>query len=272
MMESTPLKRWEELLSDRTGGCLPHAERRELEALLAEHPDVDPYEYEEAAGVLLLSMTRPAAEPMPASLRMRLQASADAWFAGRPATAPPAVAVDTRPAPRGRLLSSPWSGWTAAAAAGLIAVGVWVARPSADPTADVASARLALLKQDAIGYWEFAATEDPWASGAGGDVVWDNDAQVGYMRFAGLQVNDPTEEQYQLWIFDGSRTSSDPDEVIPPIDGGVFDVGPGGEVIVPIDPKLVVGSPTLFAITLEEPGGVVVSKQEHVLLVASTQS
>jgi hypothetical protein len=37
---------------------------------------------------------------------------------------------------------------------------------------------------------------------------------------------------------------------------------------VPIDPRLPIGKPTLFAITVEKPGGVVVSKRERLPLLA----
>ena len=47
-----------------------------------------------------------------------------------------------------------------------------------------------------------------------------------------------------------------------------FDVGPGGEVVIPIDAKLRVGRPTAFAITLEKAGGVVVSDGPLLLVAA----
>jgi anti-sigma-K factor RskA len=94
-------------------------------------------------------------------------------------------------------------------------------------------------------------------------VVWNNEQQQGFMRFkAGMPANDPRRDQYQLWIFDAQR-----DERYP-IDGGVFDVTPGQEVIVPIRAALRVKQPTLFAVTLEPPGGVVVSDRKHILVVA----
>ena len=85
------------------------------------------------------------------------------------------------------------------------------------------------------------------------------------MRFRGLAPNDPTERQYQLWIFDPSRSDWEAE----PVDGGVFDVGAGGEVVVPIDAKLAVAETALFAVTLEVPGGVVVSDRERLVLTAS---
>ena len=83
------------------------------------------------------------------------------------------------------------------------------------------------------------------------------------MRLAGLAVNSPDEFQYQLWIFDEER-----DERYP-VDGGVFDMPAGGgaaEVVVRA--TLDVAEPTLFAVTVEEPGGVVVSSRDRIATIA----
>lgn len=103
------------------------------------------------------------------------------------------------------------------------------------------------------------------AGASRGDVVWSQRLQRGCMRFRGLAANDPAVEQYQLWIFDADRDPAHP------VDGGVFDVAMAdadGEVCVPIDARLPIGKPTLFAITVERPGGVVVSKRERLPLLA----
>jgi anti-sigma-K factor RskA len=108
----------------------------------------------------------------------------------------------------------------------------------------------------------WTATADAAAHGASGDVVWSNAQQRGYMRFVGLQANDPKAWQYQLWIFDRTR-----DEAFP-VDGGVFDVSASGEVVVAISAKLRVDDASLFAVTVERPGGVVVSKRERIVVTA----
>jgi anti-sigma-K factor RskA len=72
------------------------------------------------------------------------------------------------------------------------------------------------------------------------------------------------EAQYQLWIFDRQRDQAYP------VDGGVFDVTSTGEVIVPIAAKLRVGDAALFAVTVERPGGVVVSRREHIVVTAGS--
>ena len=95
-----------------------------------------------------------------------------------------------------------------------------------------------------------------------GDVVWSLESQEGYLSFQGLPVNDPNVEQYQLWIIDPSRDKH-------PIDGGVFDIVSNGTSIIPIDAKLAVVNPQAFAITVEKPGGVVVSEQKRLPLIAA---
>jgi hypothetical protein len=78
-----------------------------------------------------------------------------------------------------------------------------------------------------------------------------------------LAANDPRQSQYQLWIFDAKR-----DERYP-IDGGVFDIPAGAtEVVIPIKARLAVNDPAAFAVTIEQPGGVVVSAREHVVALA----
>jgi hypothetical protein len=68
-----------------------------------------------------------------------------------------------------------------------------------------------------------------------------------------------------LWIFDADRDPAHP------VDGGVFDVpaGADGDVVVRIDPRLPIGRATAFAITVERPGGVVVSSRKRLPLLAA---
>jgi anti-sigma-K factor RskA len=94
--------------------------------------------------------------------------------------------------------------------------------------------------------------EVPGADKVTGRVVWNNERQEGYLEFTGLPLNDAKQAQYQLWIIDPRFEE--------PIDGGVFD-SQAGEFIVPITPKIRVHAANLFAVTVEEPGGVVKSKQ-----------
>jgi hypothetical protein len=97
-----------------------------------------------------------------------------------------------------------------------------------------------------------------------GDIVWSDTLQSGFMRFVGMPVNEPSISQYQLWIYDPSRDSE-------PIDGGVFDITSTKETIVAIQAKLRVSQPVAFAVTIEKPGGVVVSDQKRLSLLAFVQ-
>lgn len=156
----------------------------------------------------------------------------------------------------------PWSGWLAAAAlAGwlLLGRGDTVVEPVGPTTAEL---RESLITAQAT-QLAWTATEDPAAAGATGDVVWSGSSQSGVMRFAGLEANDPSEFQYQLWIFDATRDDRFP------VDGGVFNVPAGAEdVLVEIRAKIDVREAALFAVTVEQPGGVVVSDRERIVLLA----
>eukprot|EP00913_Durusdinium_trenchii_P006221 g5833.t1 len=81
-----------------------------------------------------------------------------------------------------------------------------------------------------------------------GDVVWNDELETGYLRFVGLKVNDPSVEQYQVWVIDDRGMEQK-------VSGGVFNATAQGEVIVPIRPGIDVRQVALFAITIEEPGG-----------------
>ena len=110
---------------------------------------------------------------------------------------------------------------------------------------------------------EFASASDPY-NGLSGEVIWNDEKQQGYMSLENLAVNDPTQNQYQLWIVDPER-----DEL--PVDGGVFDITEkDGKQIIPIRNALAINKPVAFVITLEQPGGVVKSKQEIVVALAKS--
>jgi hypothetical protein len=227
---------------------LSAAESAELAQLLVRHPNVDAQAFERVvAAIHVAELGR--LEPMPAHLRSAVLARAPAGVsqlaAARPVT------------PRRR--AGVWP-WLAAAAALVAAVLGWWSREHISPALGAERAALVAAGARQI---DWKATDDPAATGAAGDVVWDPHTQRGFMRIVGLAANEPTRLQYQLWIFDRLRDQRYP------VDGGVFDIpAGGGEVIVPIRARLSVGDATLFAVTVEAPGGVVVSSREHIVLLA----
>ena len=161
-----------------------------------------------------------------------------------------------------------WLGWVAAAACLVVAVLGWQKAGDAAPAVPEVASALDLrekLTREAIDVdrWDWTTTEDEAALFASGYVVWSDDANEGYMTFSGLQPNDEDTFQYQLWIFDSTR----PDAY--PVDGGIFNVPAGeDEFVVPIDPKIPVRDAALFAVTVEKPGGVVVSDRSRIVVLA----
>ncbi len=183
---------------------------------------------------------------------------------GKPDAVPdtPAVAAITQPASPATIRRENPRRGPAAAAAPTVAPSPTPAQPEA-AAAGPAAEREALAAQRFVLRRNWAAAGDPAGRSVQGDVVWDARTQTGYMRFVGLRRNDPAIEQYQLWIFDGRRDQRYP------VDGGVFDVrGGDGEVVVPIRARLPVGTPLAFAVTIERPGGVVVSDRSRVVVIA----
>lgn len=252
-------ERLHELLADRALFCVDPAEQAEIDALLRD-PDIERLaeEYELAAALIDPAVTEAAAEALPASIAMSAhRAGIDAL---RSAAFETQTDEDAPAAIAGRIGLAPWF---LAAAAVLVAL-VSVLRPWSENAPDPVIARLALQETPGSVTIPWQALADPTASGfVSGDVVWSNAEQAGYMRFQGLAANDPEIEQYQLWIFDAQRDEARP------VDGGVFNVSRSGEVVVPIDAKLLVHDAAAFAITVERPGGVVVSDRSRLALLAA---
>lgn len=231
--------RLHDLLADDALVGLTEDERRELGEGAGE-PDAS---YELAAAAADLSTLK--VEAMPPHLAARIGAS----IASAERALPHAGGAPSR----ARSQALPW---LLAAACAILAARGWLARPS--PT--LAEEREELLRSSDVQTIAWAGTKDPASAGVAGDVVWSESKQRGFMRFRGLAANDASKSEYQLWVFDAAQEH--------PIDGGVFDVGRDEEVIVPVRAKLHVQQPTLFAVTIEKPGGVVVSKKEHIVVVA----
>jgi len=295
-------ERLRELLVADWGEGLEAEERAELERLARENPDVV-LECERAAAAAAVAFAFEAPAPrLPPGLEAKILAAAPAHVAAAPM---PAAEPSARGGPRAVELGAPeglravdggrsegasdpskasrragpaW--WMALAASVALAVAGWLPRlgseppppepivvekivePPPPPSPAERLKKLETIREQTRAI-PWTTTEDPWVERVDGRVVWNNDLQEGYMTFAGLPENDPAEHRYQLWIFDAKR-----DERFP-VDGGVFDVPvDGAETVVPIRAKLPVREPTLFAVTLEGPDGVVVSDRSHILVVA----
>jgi anti-sigma-K factor RskA len=262
-------QRLHELLADRALFELSAEEQNELRALLASS-SIDPLSFDYTAAMVALTFLPDADEPLPADLEARMKSAAEAFLPQKRPTADAAATDRSRLRPidaaaasrRGKREVAAWC--VAAASTAALLLVTWQMGWKQPSTSSTAEGRATLLKlaPDVLQV-NWTATTDPSAQGATGDVVWSVDKQQGFLRFKGLSRNDPQKNQYQLWIFDGHQDDRYP------IDGGVFDVdSASGEVIVPIRAALRVVDPQMFAVTLEKPGGVVVSNRKRIALVA----
>lgn len=276
------------LLADQAIFGLTETESAELEKLKKEFPEfADDYSFELAATAINLS-NLDVSEALPAHLQAKISDAADDFFAPsarkqnvlnfEPKSKGLTGLEATRSARETATLRWNWLGWGIAAAACIaLAVNLWMTRLQAPPqiaqkpeviqtptpelTAQQKREQLLASAKDLVQTsWTEANPKQPL--NVSGDIVWSNAEQKGYLRFRGLPANDPNKETYQLWIFDEAQDEKTP------IDGGVFDVNKDGEVIVPINAKLQVKKPKMFAVTAEKPGGVVVSKQGKVMAIA----
>lgn len=252
---------------------------RTIDHALGQHDSKDHYdtddslliEMEIAAALLDLSVAATHPVDMPESLVDRLKAQV-AQYPDRDDSNTTSSSVSEQSNP------TRWVPWMVAAAALFIAtVSIFMPRGT-QGIPDLNSQRLALIQSapaDELTQWDWISTGDAAVVGdVIGDVVWSDTLNKGYMRISGLAVNDPSLEQYQLWIFDATRPTGELPQfgegllTQRPIDGGVFDVSETGEVIIEIDAKLFVQTAAAFAITVEPPGGVVVSDRSRVPLLA----
>lgn len=256
-------RRAEELLVQRVTEGLSPSEAAELASLGA----AEDLSFEQAVAALDLAFSRPV-EPPPQLLERIL---ADTGV-GPTLSASPPVDIASARRRRGREVVA----WTVAALGFAAAAGalLWAAgrTSSYEEREQVASSptieqqRLHLLNVPDAQTIHWAATKDPAGQNLSGDLVWSPSRQEGYAKFAGLAANDPSRTQYQMWIFDKGRDDKFP------VDGGVFDIapaGPSGETIIRISPRLRVSDVALFAVTIERPGGVVVSGRDRIVATAA---
>ncbi len=274
-----------ELLSDKAVFGLTDAEFAELAKLEESFPELSDDSFElAAASIGMLNLE--TKEPMPAHLQAKIAADAEQFFASHQAavaTSEPAAEKEEFQKvfafePQKSIWS--WLGWAVAAAAGLIlAVNIYTTRidpgnlaggkptPTSTPEIKLTPAQereqlLALAKDAVQSNWGDLDPTKP--KNVQGDVVWSNSAQKGFVRFRNLPVNDKTKQTYQVWIFDKNQEK--------PVSGGTFDVNENGEVVVPIDSALKIKEPTMFGVTAEKPGGVVVSDLKNVMAVAKVSA
>ncbi len=279
-----------ELLIQKATFGLDREELRQLEQIKAEAGIKEDDSFDLAAAAIGL-VDLEIDEQLPAGLSARIAASADEFFASAQdqQRVPSTVGTESSAGddeyqkiftvePR---KSWNWLGWAVAAAACVaLVVNVWITRTNPSPLATNIPTPT-VSPEKLTPEQEFASlvssqpniTKASWAVGnlkdlkeIGGEVVWSDEKQKGFMRLRGLPINDKNKETYQLWIFDKTQDKATP------IDGGTFDIEHPGDVIIPINAKLKAQGAELFAITVEKPGGVVVSKRGKIAALATVET
>lgn len=273
-----------DLLSAKATAELSKAESeqlRELEEVFPELKDDNSFELA-AATIGLINLKTD--EEMPSHLQKRILADADKYFESNGDKLLEQNSPRTEEEFQKTFAFEPkrsvWQslGWLVAAVACIaLAVVVWQTRTAPEieytqtlPQQTAPAPGLAEQRQQLIAAANDAVLKN-WTDfdpkkplNVQGDVVWSNTAQKGFLRFQNLPVNDKNKETYQLWIFDGNQKN--------PVSGGVFDANEAGEIIIPIDAGLKIQKPTMFAVTAEKPGGVVVSELGKVMAVAKIET
>lgn len=254
-----------ELMADHATEGLDANELMVLNSLLMEHPEVNAIGLELAAAAVELAIMPKKQDKLPDGLRDRILTAAGRHVGVRASSISirsSNVEPDSAQQAERRRWIDRWAYYVAAASLLAAVVGWWQVAtrlPSSSPSQTQQYASFVRDTADVVQV-PWVGQLDPYRS-VTGEAVWSQSQQKGFLRFIGLTPNDPARQQYQLWIVDPTRDQH-------PVDGGVFDIGHNGEMIVPIDPKLPVNHPTVFAVTLEKPGGVVVS--DGPLLVVGT--
>lgn len=273
-----------ELLSDQAIFDLNKDELMELEQLKNQFPDWKNFaSFELTAAAIGISNLKTI--EMPEKLRAKILDNAENYFSPKVVNSEPETenslglltpqTVGSGFAETEKRPLWQWFGWGVAfAACALLAINLWTTRVQPQPeiakdntTIQTPTPELnAFQKRD-----RFIATasdivrtklESPKdTKEILGEVVWSNSEQKGYVTFRGMPVNNPSEETYQLWVFDETQNDKYP------ISGGVFDVSESGEVVVPINTELKIRKPKMFAVTEEKPGGVVVSDREKLMAI-----
>jgi len=283
MNENTEEIRLDLLIKQAVYG-LTEAEQEQLDDLDIQHLNKPDESFAQtAAAIALVGVDQKDA--MPAALRSKILADAYELYDAREKPKNAEYEVENNsalftPAAAARRPFWDWFGWAVAAAAVIVlGINLYTTRLKPNEIVKVQTPTPSpeqVLKPEQMREQLIASASDLMRVNVGagnmkdmqpsGDVVWSNAKQTGYLRLTGLPKNDPGKQTYQLWIV---AENQDPKT---PVDGGVFNVNSDGEVVIPIDPKVKALNPKAFAVTIEKPGGVPVSKQEKVAALGKVET
>jgi hypothetical protein len=283
-----------ELLADRAVDAISPQDQAELDRWLNANGEDDSMDLAAAAALLAMigkAVTAPGSvmtRAAQAAEQFRREQTNGSFVPGTPSLR---LTESDTPMSQPRRVSTAWLGWLAAAACLAFAAIGWLPAFRARQTAQLTAAvSLASVRAEVDAAND--ATRSPWAdwdkpeiAGVKGEIVWSQSKQKGYMVFQGLPKNDPAREQYQLWIVDDRGIEHR-------VSGGIFNAPAptsltadgsgwrgqvrcemiGDDLYVEVEPRINVRQPTLFAITIEEPGGTWLSNIKRRVCVAQPKT
>ena len=270
-MTHSPIQQMAELMIQKSLTGLNFQEQQQLDHLISEHNVSDTElsnemeRIELAAAAADLACFQNETETIPDHLKDCVLVEAGKFFESQTSlTDTNNVADPTILSHQSRPTDTGFNGWMIMAVVATAACILLLLNNTNSVTVTTPTTRVAMeefLASNPADLVDIEMLPGPDATGEGildSRLVWSDARQEGYMHFRGMSVNDPKKIQYQLWIFDNAGQKY-------PVDGGVFDIASENE-IVRIDPKIMARG-NLFAVTVEEPNGVVVSSRERIASV-----
>ena len=277
--------RFVDLLIQRATTGLSVSEQQELDDLASASENPQEFErFEATAAAFDLSISSVEYEVMPTSIHDRLLISAGKFLAGVPTQTTTAALPsnerdfdDSKVDLSKRNDSTASVRWREIVAIAVTAASIMLLLSGFNPfsKSNIAPVASVFERMD-----QFIASNPSdlvdvnWqpvhSKSASGKVIWSDAQQEGYMVFSGIDMNDPSVEQYQLWIFDTDAGQA------APTNGGVFDIsksdiGADGNVVIPINASVPVDRAVQFVVTVEKPGGVYVSQRQNIPVLAKIE-
>ncbi len=262
-----------ELLIDRATVGLNADEQNELQRLLVSAGIADDFSFDAIVALLQETSEPEDMKPLPDHIRSRILVDAERVisYAEREAIAGNGADAEMEERLSKNVISEQRSdemighrrwprremlAWLAAAASLLVAGFLW--RGSDNRNAgliSLADQRVWDKYQaaaDAGKLFEVELAPGNHESGkqAKGTVLWNQQTKRGVIRLNGLPINNPEQQQYQLWVIDRERGIEDRPNA------GVFDITKAGVNILEFRSDLKVFDLQGFAVTVEKPGGV----------------
>ena len=276
--------RIQELLVDRATDCLNQDERDELKTLQQRENVQEDYSYDELVVAMQESFLKKKMNHLPDHIRSSVINRANAMMvsdASDLGTVETVISANSREAERASFPRREVLAWLAAAASLALGAFIWMQPKNEGMGGGTAkllksTSLISLSDETALNDFinnspkdstlvlDLVSGGDSNATNSKATVYWSSRLQRGFMKIDKLAKNDPTVEQYQLWVIDKQRGGVEGERP----NAGVFDIIKDGLNIFEFTAGVEVFDAKAFAVTVEKPGGVVRSKLGRIGLIS----